>query len=130
VFVTTTGVGGRDVWVASAWTTAVGVCAWGIDVLMVGGLPLAGSLQPAVINDSPASKSHVRMIFLPIIASFEPNENDPRVVFYIISRDTCLSISRYYGVRPTGSGAGYPDGSSAFERAIMLTNTAADAQIT
>ncbi len=88
VAVTTTGVGGTEVLVGSARTTApvVAVGTTGTWVTAGGGLPLAGNLQAVVINASITSSPHVKMIFLFMVASLAPNANIPMMIFYIILR--------------------------------------------
>jgi hypothetical protein len=65
-------VGGREVFVGSAWIPTVAVGKMGCCVLTGGGLPLAGSLHAVAANASSASSTQVKMIFLFMVASLAP----------------------------------------------------------
>jgi hypothetical protein len=83
--VTTTAVGGTDVLVGSADTTSpvVAVGSTGAELGM-GGLPLAGNLQPVAMSANTTSSPQVRINFLFMIASLEPDTKFPMMIFYII----------------------------------------------
>jgi len=69
VAVTITGMGGTDVSVGSTATSVVDVGTEGSTVVTGGGLPAAGNLQAVMINASITSITHVKMIFLFMVAS-------------------------------------------------------------
>ena len=79
VFITTTGVGGMDVLVGSTTTTPpeVGPGCTASWVVITGGVPLAGNLQPVVINASITSSTHVNRIFLFMVVSLSTQGKVP-----------------------------------------------------
>jgi hypothetical protein len=84
VTVTITAVGGAEVRVGSAAIPVVAVATIGCPVVTtVGGLPLAGNLQPAAPTARSTSSIQVKNTFLLIFASLEPIADIPMKIFYI-----------------------------------------------
>jgi len=128
VTVTTTGVGGTDVLVGSAATPVVAVGTTGTWVVTGGGLPAAGSLQAVVINPSITSTTHVKMVFLFMVASLAHKANMPMMIFYIILPFVLVCLNSYWvAINKPKLGVIHPDGGTALQWAVMLTDSAADA---
>jgi hypothetical protein len=127
VAVTTTGVGGMDVLVGSAATAMVAVGTAGTWVVTGGGLPAAGNLQAVIISASITSATHVKMIFLFMVASLAPNANISMVIFYIILPFALYCFNKnWVAINKPKLGVIHPDGGNTLQRAVMLTDSAAD----
>jgi len=133
VTVTITAVGGTEVFVGSAATPVVDVGKIGACVATGGGVLLAGNLQDVAANANITNIAHVKMIFLFMLFSLAVFSVHPMRIahddilhhfevrygwfYYPLGCNYCagLSIIHSYGSR-------------AFQRAVMLTNSTADAQ--
>ena len=112
--------------VGSAATPVVAVGTTGTSVETGGGLPAAGNLQAVVINTSITSITQVKKIFLFMVASLAPNTNI-MMIFYIILPFTLTRLNSYrVAINEPKLCVVYPDGGTTLQRAIMLTDSAAD----